>query len=225
MKTPFIYGLLICCGLFITRNQLTAQDVYAGFAFGPAYQYLNTPHFSLSSYNTNHVNVGLKPVLTFSLNAHLSWQSSKVGLTFEPGYIKKGGRNGDFQKNGWSVQNNYHFIQLPLLFDIYVTPRIYISLGGDFSYLLPFGTNNPGPENASPEFYDIAAVGSISYSLTSHLDLALRYNYGFRTQPGYSVDVAPNFSYTVGGGKNMHGQLLLRVKFGGSSGDDQSVEN
>lgn len=211
--------------MFILRTPLKAQDVYAGFAFGPAYNYIN-PQISLpGSYNVNSFNVELNPILTYSLNAHLSVQFATFGFTFEPGYIKKGGRSGEFQKNGWSVQYNYHFIQLPLLLDIYVTPRFYVSLGGDFSYLLPIGSTNSGNNNSPVTFYDIAAIGSLSYSLTSHLDLALRYNYGFRTQPGSNIYVTHDFNYTVGAGKNMHGQLLLRVKFGGASANNSNVED
>lgn len=224
MKKSIIYLFVLCITIFFNVVPSKAQDVHMGFAFGPAYHYINSQNASIGS--SILFNRDLNPILTYSLNAHISVQTSRFGFTIEPGYIKKGGRSGDFRKNGWSIQYNFHYVQLPLLFDIHINRRFYFSVGGDFSYLLPFGSTaqTSGVESSS-SFYDIAAIGSISYNLTPHLDLCLRYNYGFRSQPPLHIPLTHISSYTIGGGKNMHGQLLLRVKFGVSSKKEELNQN
>src|SRR5690554_2365633 len=124
MKKLAFCGLLICCTFYISISQLVAQDVYAGFTFGPALNYINPPKSSTGIFGIGSNRIVMDPILSYSLNAHLSFRSDYVGITMEPGYIKKGGQLGDFN-NGMSSQFSFHYIQLPLLLDIHFTSRFY----------------------------------------------------------------------------------------------------
>ena len=119
------------CGLIILSNtNIQAQNLKFGFTSG-----LDITNTKLST-KPNRINIGNDPfpIVAFNINGVISFKGQKFwGISIEPGFIRKGWKTrGDYYEQ--KIQLNY--IQVPILFDIYVTERIIISTGTEANYLV-----------------------------------------------------------------------------------------
>jgi hypothetical protein len=115
-------------------------------------------------------------MMSFNINGYLGYESSSFwGLSFEPGFIRKGGID-DNQR----IQLNY--LQLPVLFDLCITKWIFVSLGPEFSYLINPQSVSLGMSSIIWDSYsrsfEVSGLIGLSIRLTRNFDVGVRYSHG-----------------------------------------------
>ncbi len=83
------------------------------------------------------------PILGFNVNGFISYKSKSFwGISLEPGFIRKGGvqlfdyMNSHNMAIHYKVRNEFNSLELPVLFDIYLNEKLYMSAGFEFEYRL-----------------------------------------------------------------------------------------
>ncbi len=170
-----IKKMLMIAGLIlVSRLTLVAQNVKFGLVAGldMAKPWISNSSnlYALGTYN---------PMLTFNVNGHIAYQCSGF-LTFaiEPGFIQKGGKY-----EGSNTRTNLNYLQLPVMADLYVTKKIYVSVGPEFSYLISAkiksGNNTADIIDNYDHKFEFSGLIGLSYTLSTKFDLGVRYSRGF----------------------------------------------
>jgi len=182
------------------------------------------------------------PLLGFNINGFVSYKSKSFwGISLEPGFIRKGGvqlfdyMNSHYMDIHYKVKNEFNSLELPVLFDIYLNRKLYVSAGLEFEYRLSekaimtdqvtwndqsvfvakaLGNNiladNILPDNNNRLSY--SGLVGLHYNINSRFDLGLRYGIGFKEL----IHVVWLDSYGYFGGEsnvyNNYLQLILKVR-------------
>lgn len=128
------------------------------------------------------------PVMLFGANAYMGYRSASVwGLSFEPGYIIKGGQKhydklqvGDMLFASQNMKYTSAYIQLPVTIDAYITDRFSVSLGPEVNIFLSSKAESQDVSydtSYGNEKYELCGIISTAYSITDNIDVRLLYNH------------------------------------------------
>lgn len=182
------------------------------------------------------------PIPIYNINAFVSYRSKSFwGLSVESGIIQKGGIQlfDSRMSNSQIIHNNVfvveRYIQVPVLYNIYLGKRFYFSVGPELAYRLSEGVSstntvnntdmsvtaykslghNVVADNILPDEerrFEISGVLGINYCVNKKFDLGLRYSYGFNNL----VDVTwvDKLGYFLGHSSthNQYLQFLMKLK-------------
>ncbi|VXD17419.1 porin family protein [Marinoscillum sp. 108] len=158
----FIFVLLL-------SFHMLAQESYFGWKVG----YNKT---ALKGENSG--NVSLSPRNTFSSAFVLSTQmrSLPIGFSLEPGYILKG-----TQIDHDTLDYKFHYLNMPVLLDVYPVKRLKLSLGVEIARLLSAKNlaNDSTRQNIISTYdkrWEVSAAIGASLSVSYFMDLGIRYN-------------------------------------------------
>jgi hypothetical protein len=154
------------------------------------------------------------PMISFNINGYVGYKSSGfMGLSLEPGFIQKGGREkyeGDYMR----FQLNY--LQMPVLADFYLTDKLFISIGPEVGYMINAKAKFKASSNDISEMYDnkfeLSGLLGFNYTIIKNFDIGIRYNHGITYTTKISInDVNGNF---IGSTRvyNQYFQLVVRFK-------------
>jgi hypothetical protein len=200
--------------IFITTLLLTisarAQEVKYGIMAGPNLVSLSISNASGAGFHYENYSG-----ITFSVNGVIEFRSdSWWGISLEPGYIKKGGLlDLTYSKDGYRFSSHnsrlYSNIELPVLLNIDLNSKFYLSAGLGLDYTLSSSINNqfrtigvmtPGPPNYEllPNLdhkLSCCTILGISYKLNDIYDICLRYSFGLTKLA--SVNIIDNVKNSV----------------------------
>jgi len=182
------------------------------------------------------------PILSYNINGFASYKSKSFwGISIEPGFMRKGGvqlfdyYNSSNIKVNFKVIDTYNYLQLPVLFDAYLSKRLYVSAGLEFNYRLSENAkltdeatwyssdmniwqsagNNRLKNEILPDDnnrFNYSYLLGVQYKLTDKFDVGLRYNMGMKEL----MSVYWRDSYLYEGEKisvfNTYFQFLVKVK-------------
>ncbi len=121
-------------------------------------------HDPIASYNI-HGYIGIRP-------------TEKFGLSFEPGYSRRGGKVGLLPDvipvaASWKME----YLQLPALLDFYLNDRIVVSLGPELSWRVDSNADYLGliSENLDKKF-SAGVMAGLHVAVLPNIDLGLRYH-------------------------------------------------
>ena len=124
--------ILSTVGLFLmTLISLNAQNLEFGIKSGVGGAQIHLTDLPDSEVNSYLIS----PILSYSINGTLNYRSKGLwGFSIEPGLIKKGWiSNKDYHDEN---KIRLHYLQLPILSDLYLTDNLYFSIGPEINYLL-----------------------------------------------------------------------------------------
>ncbi len=112
------------------------------------------------------------PVISFNINGCLSYKSEGFwGFSVEPGFIQKGEKAIYPEENTLSTyQYTYNYVQIPVLCDLYLTDKLFLSAGPELSYRI----KNTGIDPVS----EYSLLIGLNTNILKNIDLGFRYNYG-----------------------------------------------
>ena len=151
-------------------------------------------------------------ITTFNLNGIIEYNlTNKIGISIEPGFMQK----GKSLKVILGYRNYNNYIQMPILANIHISNKLYISCGPEISYLLnadikpkdkPYDT---GSQYDTP--LELSGILGINYNIYKNLFLCLRYNRSLthisKNLYGYEDSITYGYGYEY----NQYLQLLLKV--------------
>ncbi len=120
--------------------------------------------------------------VSFAVNAYLGLMTDrKVSISAEPGYIVKGAY---WENYAHTESDNYrlrlHYLQIPVLANINIYKKFFVSLGPEIAYLLNAAVDPEG--GIADNFYDnkieFSALLGLGYKINEHLYIGGRYNLG-----------------------------------------------
>ena len=168
--------ILSTVGLFLmTLISLNAQNLEFGIKSG-----VGGAQIHLTDLPDPEVNSYLiSPILSYSINGTLNYRSKGLwGFSIEPGLIKKGWiSNKDYHDEN---KIRLHYLQLPILSDLYLTDNLYFSIGPEINYLLTAkNKSNYGTEkiNDLNRKFELSGVVSGAYKIFDILDIGVRYSH------------------------------------------------
>lgn len=129
---------------------------------------------SLKSENTSDLTLQNKHAYTIALVICSVSEQLPLGMSIEPGYTLKGARTEED-----SVNYRFHYLNMPLLLDIYPVKRLKLSAGPEISYLAGAKNDTVSVLNTYDKRWEISGTVGISYSLSFFADIGLRYNMAF----------------------------------------------
>lgn len=150
------------------------------------------------------------PMIAYNFNGYIGYKKSEVwGLSIEPGFIQKGGRQ---KSSDDYIRFNLNYLQLPILFDYYVVDKFYISIGPELSYLINAKVKSNDITDLYDRRFELSCLVGINYKIIDKLDIGLRYNHGltytskitWTNEFGESIGVSKDF--------NQYLQLVLKLK-------------
>jgi hypothetical protein len=173
MKTKTInilLGLLLASGLSANAQNLKF-GILAGFDVANSHL-MNKPKWYDSRV--------YYPMISFNLNGYVGYKNSGFwGLSAEPGFIQKGGRQKGIDEN---IRFQINYLQLPILLDLYISDKFFISIGPEFSFLINSKAKSTHSSNTIEDIYDkwfeLSGLVGVNYQLTDKLDIGMRYNHG-----------------------------------------------
>ena len=185
MKKKMLIALLVLLFTICVK----AQELKFGLMTG-----LNNTTFRISNVSGNSFSsVTINSAISYHINAVVEFRSdSWWGVTLEPGYIKKGGSLDLTYLKGSAIaysQNSFEYanIQLPVLLNIYLGQKFYLSTGLSFDYSISSSDNNRYRALFIPNYEILPVMNNklfcsaqlgISYELTKKYDIGIRYEYG-----------------------------------------------
>lgn len=178
MKTK-TFWVIIFMNLILSSNA-DAQDFKFGLVSG-----LDISN-SRVTYNPNieGFSRNYDPITSFNANGYIGYKNSRNwGISAEPGFIQKGRL---MQKdNGVRMEDikfKLNYIQLPILMDIYLSEKIFFSIGPEFAYMINAKLKSKESSNDMTYFYDnryeISGMVGVNYNISKNFDFGLRYNHG-----------------------------------------------
>ena len=208
MKVLIISIVVIMVFVINLDAQNFKYGIQAGFDMSRA-PVKNSPDF-----NTTFSNVSNKFFPTFNVNAYFGFRSNNFWeVSLEPGFMQN--RIGDnFLGSDSPYKLNY--LQVPILFNVHFMKSYFISVGGEFSYLLSADLNFETVLMESIELFrrpHISGIVAINYNFLEHITFGMRYFHGFttisdikiRNEESGAIDYVDQF--------NQYFQFLLRYRF------------
>jgi len=162
------------------------------------------------------------PLLMPNANMYIGYKSKSFwGLSFEPGYIQKGGLRKDFavQIGNTSyipqdVKYISNYIQMPVLLDLYFTKKLFISVGPEFAYLINSKVKSQIYSFDMTENFqkiEIAGVIGLNYNLIKCIDIGFQYNHGVtKSSTLWWVD---DFGSLLGTSKEYNQYFQFKIRF------------
>jgi opacity protein-like surface antigen len=159
--------IVIVALLFLGFAKSNAQDIIFGAKIGANFSNLNGNEIKGDNLTSFHVGaiVEVNVLGKFSLQSELIYSSQGTEI-----------ENGDLKLD---------YVSVPVLAKFYlITDKLSIEAGPQFSFLL----NDDVPETFRTKTFDFAAVGGLSFNVTSFLFVQARYVAGLTdTSKGASV--------------------------------------
>lgn len=131
----------------------------------------------------------IDPLISFNINAYIAYKSKKFwNIAIEPGFIQKGYNtsvNTDYIQGDAKIRLNY--IQLPLLAELYISNKLYFSLGPEFAYMLNAKYKVLKKRDITDIYdnrFEISGLIGINYNIYKNFDIGLRYNRGLTKTTG-----------------------------------------
>ena len=178
MKTKTIQTLLIAAFITLTGS-VQAQKISYGVLGGIDLMSNQVTNSAIRSIPAPDIN----PSLSFNANAFVEYKSSGIwGVSVEPGFIRKGGYDevGTAEYNT-DVSLILNYLNMPLLLNVYLGDKFYLSCGPELAVLLKGQSKISGSRFDIGQLYsrklEASAQVGLNYSLTEHFDLGLRYNH------------------------------------------------
>jgi hypothetical protein len=180
MKTTIRYlfsGIIILFFLEISINaQSFKYGIVGGFDIVKAYT-------TNSDIRGDELRV-YDPMISFNANGYLGYKSTGTwGISIELGFIQKGGvqkYNTETKEDDIRFQLNY--IQIPLLFDLYLTDRFFVSVGPEIAYMINAKAKSIETSNNIRDLYnrnvEFSGLIGLNYNIIKNIDLGIRYNHG-----------------------------------------------
>jgi len=173
MKTKtiwIIFGLLLITGL-----RLNAQGIKFGFLVG-----YDISKNSFTDMPDNPLNPKYYPMISFNVNGYMGYKSTGLlGFSVEPGFIRKG-YSQKFQAG--KVRYQLQYLQMPVLADIYITEKLFLSVGPEIAYLLNTRVKTKNDAYLSNYLYkrqfELSGIIGLNYKITEKVDFGFRYNHG-----------------------------------------------
>ncbi|MBP7508542.1 MAG: PorT family protein [Prolixibacteraceae bacterium] len=154
------------------------------------------------------------PMIAYNFNGYIGYKKSELwGLSIEPGFIQKGGRQ---KSSDDYIRFNLNYLQLPILFDYYIVDKFYVSIGPELSYMINAKAKSKDNSNDITDLYDrrfeLSGLVGINYRIIDKLDIGLRYNHGFTYTS--KITWTDKFGESIGESKdyNQHFQLFVKLK-------------
>lgn len=156
------------------------------------------------------------PIMAYSLNAYISLRPSRrFGLSFEPGYSRRGGKLGLLPgiipvDATWKME----YIQIPAMLDFHLTDRISVSAGPELSWRVD--SNADYLELISPKLdhkFSAGILAGIHVALQKNIDVGVRYHRSLTPVasidlPGIGEWIKPQLSLY-----NQYVQVVARYRF------------
>ena len=203
----------ICFLIAVSVLKIYPQEFKFGLIAGIdiSYPKRTNPNLTPRSYY-NHM-------ITYNFNGYVAYKSKGFwGFSLEPGYIRKGGNKSSYTSfssgiswpqfsNDFTIPYHLDYFQVPVLFDVYVTKKIFVSLGHEFAWLVDATKEYTNGETVSLSEYnkdlELSGLIGLNYNIIKNLDVGLRYSRGLSN----TIDSEDLTEY------NQYLQLLLRFKF------------
>ncbi|WP_421891836.1 porin family protein [Marinoscillum sp.] len=149
--------------------QIVAQESYFGWKVG----------YNMTTLKgENSGSLSLSPRNTFGSSFVLSTQlkSLPIGFSMEPGYILKG-----TQIDHDTLDYKFHYLNMPLLLDVYPVKRLKLSFGVEIARLLSAKNhaNDSTRQNLLSTYdkqWEVSATAGASLSVSYFMDLGMRYS-------------------------------------------------
>ncbi len=207
MKTKtikFILGLLLAFGL-----NANAQNIKFGILAG-----FDVANSRLTNKPKEFDSRLFYPIISFNVNGYVGYKSGEIlGMSAEPGFIQKGGRQKGMEGD---IRIQINYLQLPILLDLYVSDKIFISIGPELSYLINAKAKSKQYSNDITDQYEkkveLSGIVGINYKMTDKLDIGFRYNHGLTYTT--KITFTDEFGNEQGDMKeyNQYFQLIVRFK-------------
>ncbi len=124
------------------------------------------------------------PMISYNVNGYFGYKSEGFwGISIEPGFIQKGGaQKFDKETKEDDVRVELNYIQIPVLFDVYLNSRFFFSIGPELAYMVnarakSIDFNNDIRTSYTREF-EISSLFGINLNVIKNIDIGLRYNHG-----------------------------------------------
>jgi len=148
------------------------------------------------------------PMVAFNVNAYIGYKGKGPrGFSLEPGFIQKGG----VSINGVQrVRNELNYIQMPVLFDLYLKRKLFLQFGPEFAYLIKAKLRDfDTVKDITPSIQklEISLTATLNYRVTKKIDLGFRYGHGIT-----KTNQFPFANNTVANQYNQYLQVLFRFK-------------
>ncbi|MDD4992684.1 MAG: outer membrane beta-barrel protein [Paludibacter sp.] len=191
-RINFKIAVVLIVALLLSVNA-KAQEVKYGIMAG-----MNLVSLSISNASGLGFHYDNYSGITFGVNGVVEFRSdSWWGISLEPGYIKKGGGlDLTYSKPGYRFFSDnsrlYSNIELPVLLNMDLNSKFYLSAGFGLDYTLSSSINNqfraiavmtPGPPNYElltnlDHKLSCSTILGISYKFNDTYNICLRYSFG-----------------------------------------------
>src|SRR5665811_747062 len=120
---------------------------------------------------------------SFNINGSIEYKISKIwGIEAEPGFIRKGGTVDGINRYHSTIKMRLNYIQLPILANLYITKKFFVSIGPEFAYMINSQGNLPDNGTGFDDFkenaFEISGLMGLNYSIYKEVDIGFRYNHG-----------------------------------------------
>jgi hypothetical protein len=119
------------------------------------------------------------PMISFNMNGFASYKSAgTLGFSVEPGFIKKG---YTFKGYGQESRFEYNYIHMPLLADLYITDKLYFSIGPEIGIMINarIKSEDHTAEIDIVDKLELSGLLGVTYNISEKVGVGLRYNRGF----------------------------------------------
>lgn len=206
-KALIIIGLVLNLGL-----KLQAQEIKFGYLSGLG---VSNAHVTNKIENRKDYKV-FHPVYSFNINGYFEYKISKTwGIEAEPGFIRKGGTVGGMNRYHSTIKMRLNYIQLPILANLYITKKFFVSIGPEFAYMINRQGNLPEKATGFDDFkenaFEISGLMGLNYSIYKEVDIGFRYNHGLTNMS--ILKWTNGFGPVVGQSKvyNQYFQFIFRI--------------
>lgn len=179
MKT---FKILILIGFaFLSGLKPQAQNFNLGLLSGLVVTNARVTN-KIDIYNDYRV---FYPMGSFNFNGSIEYKISKsCGIEAEPGLIRKGGIVRFGVNHYMSIINmQLYYFQLPILTNLYISKKFFVSLGPEFAYLINSKVNLPEVATGFNLFkenaFEISGLVGLNYSISKKVYFGIKYNHGF----------------------------------------------
>lgn len=159
----------------------------------------------------------IEPIITYNINGYVGFKSKGFwGLSIEPGFMQKGAIYKNENDNKSRIKINY--IQLPVLFDIYLYKRISLSIGPEIGCMFSaksktdYETFDVG--NIYNNKFELSGLIGFNYNLLKNIDIGVNYSRGLTYISKHNwVDVNGIETGRISKEYNQYFQFITRWKF------------
>lgn len=194
-------------------SNLLSQNLFLGFQGG-----LDKTNIHVARNTMYHNEKQIyQSILSFNINGYVGYRSKSFwGLSFEPGFIQKGGNIvQETMYDPYDQKHVLNYIQLPILFDLYFSKHLYLSIGPEFAYLIKAQIEYSRYTKNAYDLYnkfEISGAVGLWYSIFNNLDIGLKFNSClFNPTKLNWIDDYGNFTGQTTE-YNQYFQLTIRVK-------------